>query len=638
MSDNNGEASQGMQAAAAVVKTDMHDRKTQELIEYIVLGHMHDRLDIKRELKDWRFELEKRAVEYADDIWSDKSRFADYLCHISQAKHKKDKDSLILQSWPEFVYLVIEIAKQLEKAKYKNVEQAYEIDKFQKDLSEMENKAAMVSGELAQWSAKLSEYNDRDSQQQEVIRTLEWKLSQATNELSKCQLSMVDLDEECKKLYKDNRNLQTELDNRDLDPLQFRQPKDSNRVQVKYSRGESDAESKYDNPFNGEELLALREHSLPKLRPISPPRSSKSSVQRSYQPMIDTTKVIKFLKETVGQFAKKGSPSIISHLEIYEEAMKTLHLEKDIQKLEFITWVFEPKHRYFFNSLRDMGRDSWSDVVAEIKTEFGPYKSATAARRALFTLKCRHNQSPREFLSVLKNAYSLSEKDPNFEGSEFIQLFYDSLPNKIKFILARDYHPRKTLDWLLTESTTLYAAIQNCDESPDRKFKRASEEIAETHIKRDQGKFESPKRSYADVLKTPRPSEPNKIQPRPDGNKGPNVAEKNPNHQKEFRNRRFPPFQRYQNNYYRGYQRRPERAQSGSESDGSGRSQSYRYQNQSPKDYGRKRSNLYDRMDQIQDQFGMLMQRMEELSKTITANPKNPFLGVTPPVENPPQI
>lgn len=99
-----------------------------------------------------------------------------------------------------------------------------------------------------------------------------------------------------------------------------------------------------------------------------------------------------------------------------------------------------------------MGIDTWSEVVSEITAEFGPYRSATAAKRSMFTLKCQPNQSSREFLSVLKTAYSPPERNPEFESCEFIQFFNDALPNKTEGILARYYHGRKSLDWLLTES------------------------------------------------------------------------------------------------------------------------------------------------------------------------------------------
>lgn len=51
-------------------------------------------------------------------------------------------------------------------------------------------------------------------------------------------------------------------------------------------------------------------------------------------------------------------------------------------------------------------------------------------------------------------------------------------------IVVRDYHPKRRLDCLLKESTTLYAVLQNSDESQDR-FKNPTQEAAETHIKRD---------------------------------------------------------------------------------------------------------------------------------------------------------
>lgn len=67
--------------------------------------------------------------------------------------------------------------------------------------------------------------------------------------------------------------------------------------------------------------LFTKEHSLPKCNPISHQKHSKRMSNRTEkknpQPLPETTKVIKFLKENVSLFTKKGSPSIISHIETY---------------------------------------------------------------------------------------------------------------------------------------------------------------------------------------------------------------------------------------------------------------------------------------------------------------------------------
>ncbi|XP_073491307.1 uncharacterized protein [Aquarana catesbeiana] len=54
----------------------------------------------------------------------------------------------------------------------------------------------------------------------------------------------------------------------------------------------------------------------------------------------------------------------------------------------------------------------------------------------------------------------------------------------------------------------------NSEESQDR-FKKSAQEIAETHIKRDQGQFEAPKRSYVEVVKSSSPPKQRKAKPNP---------------------------------------------------------------------------------------------------------------------------
>uniref|UniRef100_A0A8C5QHX0 Uncharacterized protein n=1 Tax=Leptobrachium leishanense TaxID=445787 RepID=A0A8C5QHX0_9ANUR len=227
--------------------------------------------------------------------------------------------------------------------------------------------------------------------------------------------------------------------------------------------------------------------------------SQPQPIKKSHK-VQDLTRIVHFLKNSVGVWNQKNAQKIINHLEMFEEALSVLGVTSDAQKIEFIPWVFEGKHRYFFQSLKESGIRNWSKIVSEVKSEFGPHHTSLAAKRAILTLKCRPNQSPREFLSVLKNAYSLAERNPNFENPEFIQLFYDALPNKIKVILARDYDPRNGLDWVLKESMTLFTVFEYSEETQGKRVKNSPEEIAETHVKKGDIKFESQKKSYAEIL------------------------------------------------------------------------------------------------------------------------------------------
>lgn len=57
--------------------------------------------------------MQSSIAEYVNDISSDKSCVATYLLLMAQATMKKDKDLLIFKYWPEFLYVVYELAEQL---------------------------------------------------------------------------------------------------------------------------------------------------------------------------------------------------------------------------------------------------------------------------------------------------------------------------------------------------------------------------------------------------------------------------------------------------------------------------------------------------------------------------------------------
>ncbi|KAM9319541.1 LOW QUALITY PROTEIN: uncharacterized protein PAF06_003919 [Gastrophryne carolinensis] len=173
--------------------------------------------------------------------------------------------------------------------------------------------------------------------------------------------------------------------------------------------------------------------------------------------------IIKFLNATVPKFSKKGSIEIANHLELYESTVDSLQLYADADRIRFLPWAFENRYRHYFTSFRERGIRKWQDVLHEVKMEFGPFKSIMAARRDIYKLRCKPNQSPREFLYV-QNAYGLAYSYPDWESCEFKQ-FYDAMPVQIKFSLARDLDA--PLDRLVTAATTLYN-ISECNPTGER--------------------------------------------------------------------------------------------------------------------------------------------------------------------------
>ncbi|XP_040289894.1 uncharacterized protein LOC121002508, partial [Bufo bufo] len=209
----------------------------------------------------------------------------------------------------------------------------------------------------------------------------------------------------------------------------------------------------------------------------------------------NSSSIIKFLNTTVSKFSKKGSSQIANHLELYESTMDSLKLYSDADRIRFLPWAFDDKYRHYFTSFRERGIQDWPSVLHEVKLEFGPYRTITAAKRDIYKLTCRPNQSPREFLSILKNAYKLAYRSPNWESEEFKQLFYDAMPTQIKLSLARDLDIEAPLDRLVTAATTLYN-ISECHETGERRFKKSPEQnIAEAKVNPSFG-FETQPRKY----------------------------------------------------------------------------------------------------------------------------------------------
>ncbi|XP_040278189.1 uncharacterized protein LOC120993783, partial [Bufo bufo] len=272
----------------------------------------------------------------------------------------------------------------------------------------------------------------------------------------------------------------------------------------------------------------------------------------------NSSSIIKFLNTTVSKFSKKGSSQIANHLELYESTMDSLKLYSDADRIRFLPWAFDDKYRHYFTSFRERGIQDWPSVLHEVKLEFGPYRTITAAKRDIYKLTCRPNQSPREFLSILKNAYGLAYRSPNWESEEFKQLFYDAMPTQIKLSLARDLDIEAPLDRLVTAATTLYN-ISECHETGERRFKKSPEQnIAEAKVNPSLG-FETQPRKYPQSTGPVQQTQQQQVRPKqtkpqnPNGSEGDNSGAGRSNYRPYYNN--GPQYRSYYNRDSQGYRR-----------------------------------------------------------------------------------
>ncbi|KAE8616737.1 hypothetical protein XENTR_v10008874 [Xenopus tropicalis] len=211
-------------------------------------------------------------------------------------------------------------------------------------------------------------------------------------------------------------------------------------------------------------------------------RGSKGKNPQIPKEKQNSASIIKFLNIAIPKFSKKGSSQIANHLELYESTMDSLKLS-EADKIRFLPWAFDDRYRHYFSSFKERGITKWQSVLHEIKSEFGPYRTTTAAKREIYKLTCRSNQSPREFLSVLKNAYGLAYRNPDWESVEFKQVFYEALPTQIKLSLAHDLDFENPLERLVTSATLLFN-ISEGQNLNDRKFKKFPEHnVDESRVK-----------------------------------------------------------------------------------------------------------------------------------------------------------
>uniref|UniRef100_A0A8C5MZH5 Uncharacterized protein n=1 Tax=Leptobrachium leishanense TaxID=445787 RepID=A0A8C5MZH5_9ANUR len=404
-----------------------------------VMSYLKDKLHVTDDLFDWIKELKSNASNYVDSIWSDQSNFLECLRKISAATNKKDKEIFVLKIVPECIYLIAEMNKRLNDDKETRDSLENKNCDLHDTVNKLKDESERMIMELKVCAREKDQMQDEIAQLSKLIKELNAKLARMKREHEKFadELRQIETDAQRVKNYS--------LEKFPLKSLSHNSSltRPDSSIYLKSESEQSESETKSHDEKRAKPLAQeyFKSHHSSQPQPI-----------KKFHKVQDLTKIVNFLKNSVDIFDLKGSPKIINHLNMFEEALAILGINSDAQKIELIPWVFEGKHRYFFLSLKESGIRNWSKIVSEVKSEFGPHRTSLAAKRAILTLKCRSNQSPREFLSVLKNAYSFAERNPDFENPEFIQLFYDALPNKIKVILARDYDPRNGLDWVLKES------------------------------------------------------------------------------------------------------------------------------------------------------------------------------------------
>ncbi|XP_044148708.1 uncharacterized protein LOC122937757, partial [Bufo gargarizans] len=348
-----------------------------------------------------------------------------------------------------------------------------------------------------------------------------------------------------------------------------------------------------------------------------------------------SSSIIKFLNSTVSKFSKKGSSQIANHLELYESTMDSLKLYSDADRIRFLPWAFDDRYRHYFTSFKERGVQDWPSVLHEVKLEFGPYRTTTAAKRDIYSLTCRPNQSPREFLSVLKNAYGLAYRSPNWESEEFKQLFYDAMPTQIKLNLARDLDIDAPLDRLVTAATTLYN-ISECHTTGERRFKNSPEQkVAEAKVNPNLG-FESQPRRFPQSTGPSQQAQQQQVGPpkqtKPQNNNGSegNNSGNGKSNYRPYYNYGPQGYRPYNNRVYQGYRRwdnRPrQQREDRQESLNSPRSRSPTNNQGAQQSQNVPKPN---RFDQLVEQVAQLSNMVNKLSQLSPEKQPNPFLGAT---------
>ncbi|OCT65639.1 hypothetical protein XELAEV_18041881mg [Xenopus laevis] len=508
---------------------------TPEQMIHNVVQFIYTRLKFDQGMDSWINNLKKNARADLNDIWATDGLVECYLTCMNLASSSSDKDKKLICALPPVLYALMEV-DTLSKARKEDIEKlsSEDFEELRQQLFKNQQSGVygverspdppVITPQYKNWASYVPRAKPIDKVHSEAQGVL-GRLAEA------CQAVTTLLG---------NHRTRTPIDS-----CQDSSPERNERRKSLVSNVSYKSYASNLNTSGSESDERKRDSSK---NPQYPGEKQNSA------------SIIKFLNTAVPKFSKKGlgSAQIATHLEMYESTMDSLDLS-EADRIRFLPWAFDDRYRHYFSSFRERGITKWQSVLHEIKLEFGPYRNTTAEKREMYRLTCRPNQSPREFLSVLKNAYGLAYREPDWESLDFKQLFYEALPTQIKLSLAHDLDFENPLERLVTSATLLF----NISEDPnvnERKTKRFPEhDVNESKVKHD---FESqPKKvPSANGSNQQNRRQPNPIQNKPQnpkGSDGNSSGSGSQDYHPRF-NRDYRGYQGRQN--YRGYQeyRRPQ--------------------------------------------------------------------------------
>ncbi|OCT56200.1 hypothetical protein XELAEV_18000510mg [Xenopus laevis] len=526
------------------------EQLTRNIVEFL-----QPRVKFSQSVDDMIYDLKKYVKEDIDDIFAINGVVERYLTSMTLATNSADKEKRLMCALPPVLYALIEV-DTLSKAR------KVEIEKLRFQIHETESNVQFLTSQLRDIESNVQTMNSDKFQLMAEISNKEATIKSMEIEAEHSRIAYQRLKEQFKELqqqYSKSQQADRPDNERSPDPpiisAHFKNGSPYAPKAKPISDGEPETKDvlsrlneacqaisallgnrrtrtpidscQDSSPERNEQRKPLvsnvsyksyaskintngSESDERKRDSSTVPRRGKNTHKRGSKDEQNSASIIKFLNTAVPKFSKKGSAQIATHLEMYESTMDSLDLS-EADRIRFLPWAFDEKYRHYFSSFKERGITRWQSVLHEIKVEFGPYRNTTAAKREIYRLKCRPNQSPREFLSVLKNAYGLAYRNPDWESIDFKQLFYDALPAQIKLSLAHDLDIESPLEKLVTSATLLF----NISEGPnvnERKTKRFPEHnVNESKVKPDPNFESQPKKNRR---------QPNPIQNKPQNPKG----------------------------------------------------------------------------------------------------------------------
>ncbi|OCT65528.1 hypothetical protein XELAEV_18041766mg [Xenopus laevis] len=538
---------------------------TPEQMIHNVVQFIYTRLKFDQGMDSWINDLKKNARADLNDIWATDGLVERYLTCMNLASSSSDEEKKLICALPPVLYALMEV-DTLSKARKEDIE------KLRSQLHEIESNIQHMKSERNQLEIDISN-------KEAFIRDLETDAEHSRIAYRKLR---EDFEELRQQLFKNQQSGVYGVE-RSPDPPVITSQYKNWAPYVPRAKPIDNVDSEAQGVLGRlaeacqavTTLLGNHRTRTPidSCQDSSPERNERrkslvsnvsyksyasnlnTSGSESDERKRDSSPVPRRGKNTHKRGSKGKNPQYpATHLEMYESTMDSLDLS-EADRISFLPWAFDDRYRHYFSSFRERGITRWQSVLHEIKLEFGPYRNTTAAKREIYRLTCRPNQSPRDFLSVLKNAYGLAYRDPDWESIDFKQLFYEALPTQIKLSLAHDMDIESPLEKLVTSATLLFniSEGQNLNE---RKFEKFPEHNVDESRVKPHLNFESqPKKvPSANGSNQQNRRQPNPIQNKPQNPKGSDGNSSGSGSQ-DYRprfNRDYRGYQGRQN--YRGYQ------------------------------------------------------------------------------------